>query len=201
MTETAIEKRGIDEFLELDLTRPNNLATIFTKSGFFPNIHSASQAAEKIMAGRELGLGAFASMQGIDIIQGKLRLTANVLASMVARSGKYLFRVREWTNEVCSIEFFEVSGKERESLGTATFSMADAVQAKLASKDNWKCYPRNMLWARAMSNGANAFCPDATKGIRVYTEGDFPDDEPIMRQASSGHTDELNDALEGDNNG
>ena len=36
-------------------------------------------------------------------------------------------------------------------------------------KSGWVKYPRNMLFARAMSNGVRWFAPEATGGLPVYT--------------------------------
>jgi len=163
---TALARK--DSWKEMDLAHPADLARVFSTSRLFTGVGDMAQAMVKILAGRDLGMGAFSSMQGIDIIKGKLRLTANTLASMVKLSERYDYRVKVWTDDECAVEFFQGS----DSIGTSTFTMTDAKRAGLANKDNWKCYPRNMLWARAMSNGVNAFCPDVTKGIRAYTEGD-----------------------------
>ena len=50
-------------------------------SGFFSDTRQVSQAIVKIMAGAELGVGAFASMTGVNIIQGKPAFSANLMAS------------------------------------------------------------------------------------------------------------------------
>ena len=47
--------------------------------------------------------------------------------------------------------------------------MDDAKAAGLTSKDNWKKYPRNMLFARAISNGQKWYAPDVYNGVTVYT--------------------------------
>jgi hypothetical protein len=54
------------------------------------------------------------------------------------------------------------------SIGISTFSLDDARRAGLTSNPTWKSYPRNMLFARALSNGARWFCPDVFNGP-VYT--------------------------------
>ena len=41
--------------------------------------------------------------------------------------------------------------------------------AGLDSNTNWRKYPRNMLFARAISNGARWYCPDLFGGSPVYT--------------------------------
>jgi len=55
--------------------------------------------------------------------------------------------------------------------------MQDATKAGLASQGIWKSYPRNMLYARAMSNGAKWYCPSIFGGP-VYHNGELAN-EPI----------------------
>jgi len=193
MSSNALAKQG--QMAELDLTRTTDIAKVFVQSGYWSEVGSGSKAMVKVMAGREMGIGAFTAMQGINIIKGKLQLTANLLASMVKMSDKYDYRVRELTNEICRLEFFLlVNGQEPESLGFSDFSWGDAQTAGLATGNVWKSYPRNMMFARAMSNGVNLHCPDVTKGIRAYTEGDDfgPMPEPVHEQSG------LAAALDGD---
>jgi hypothetical protein len=134
-------------------------------SGYFKDVQSASQAIVKILAGRELGFGAFASMTGVNIIQGKPTIGANLMAAAIKGTGKYNYRVVEMTDIACELEFYE-AGKP---VGKSRFTMDDAQKAGLNGKDNWKRYPRNMLFARAISNGQRWYCPDACNGVTVYT--------------------------------
>ena len=140
-------------------------ARAMSASGFFADTKLAAQAVVKILAGAELGFGPFASMTGVNIIQNKPVLAANLIAAAVNRSGKYHYRVVTMTNAECVLDFFE--GKEK--IGTSKFTMEDAGLAGLAGKDNWKKYPKNMLFARAISNGQKWFVPDAFNGATVYT--------------------------------
>jgi hypothetical protein len=146
------------------------LGEIMWKSGFFADTRSQAQAIVKILAGAELDFGPVASMNGISIISGRTTLGANLVGAAIQRSGRYRYRVVEQTNERCTIDFFEMAsgGKEREKIGSSTFSMEDARAAQLAETANWKKFPRNMLWSRAMTNGARWFCPDVFNGP-VYT--------------------------------
>lgn len=141
------------------------LGDVLAKSGFFADSRSASQAVVKVLAGRELGFGPVAAMTGINIISGRVSLSANIMAAAVKRSGRYNFRVREMTEAACKIEFFERNGDKWESVGVSTFTEADARRAGTKNMDK---YPRNMLYARAMSNGVRWYCPDVTGGP-VYT--------------------------------
>ena len=133
------------------------LGKAFAESGMFPDIKSAAQAIVKIQAGAELGIGPFQSMSGIHIISGKPTIGAGVMASMVKASGKYNYKVTEQTEKICSIEFFE--GKDM--IGTSTFTIEDA---KKAGTKNLDKFPRNMLFARAMSNGVKWYTPDVFAG-------------------------------------
>jgi hypothetical protein len=148
----------------------NNISKAFYESQMFTDIKSEAQAVVKIQAGAELDIGPFASMQGVDIIQGKLRLNAGLQASLIKKSGKYNYKILEHTDKVCSIEFFE-KWDTWQSMGVSTYTMAEAQLAGLAHKDVWKKHPKNMLFARALSNGAKWYCPDIFGGA-VYNESD-----------------------------
>ena len=141
------------------------VAKAMVASGFFTDIKQASQAIVKILAGRELGFGAFASMTGVNIIQGKPTLGANLLAAAIKRTGKYNYRIKEMTDQACELEFYE----NGQIVGPSRFTMSDAKAAGLDNKDNWRKYPRNMLFARAISNGQRWYCPDVFNGALVYT--------------------------------
>ena len=129
----------------------------FFKSGMFADIKSAQQAVVKIMAGAEMGISPFAAMSGIHIIQGKPTIGAGLMAARVKGFGKYDYRVLEHTDKVCSIEFGEKVPGGLKSLGTSTFTIEDA---KKAGTKNIDRFPKNMLFARAMSNGVKWYTPD-----------------------------------------
>jgi len=141
------------------------LGTVLAQSGFFSDAKQASQAVVKVLAGRELGFGPIASMTGVNIIQGKPAIGANLMAAKVKGSGKYNYRQVELTDEACELAFFEGN----QEIGRSRFTMQDAQRAGLNGKENWKKYPKNMLFARAISNGARWYCPDAFGGVTVYT--------------------------------
>lgn len=148
-----------------DLTR---VADMFAASGFFKDAKDAAQCGVKVLAGLESGFGAFASMTGIHLIQGKPTFGANLMAIAVKRSGRYNYRVLEHTDQICRIAFYERWGSEWQEVGISTFSIEDAKNANLMNNPTWKNYPRNMLYARAMSNGQRWYAPDAL-GITAYT--------------------------------
>jgi hypothetical protein len=137
-----------------------SLGDILAKSGYFQDTRDAAQAIVKVLAGQELGFGPVASMTGVYIVKGKVSLSANLMGAAVKRSGRYNYRVLELTDEAAEIEFFE-DGK---GIGRSRFTLQDAQKAGLNGSDNWRKYPRNMLFARALSNGVKWYCPDVTGG-------------------------------------
>lgn len=139
----------------------------FHESGMFVDIKSAAQAVVKIQAGAEIGIPPFAAMSGIHIIQGKPTIGAGLIASTVKGSGKYDYRVIQQDEKICSIDFYQ--GKEK--LGNSTFTIEDAKKAQTKNLDK---FPKNMLFARAISNGVKWFCPDVFSGP-VYVPEEMPE--------------------------
>lgn len=129
------------------------IGEVFFKSGMFSDIKSAQQAVVKIMAGQELGIPAFAAMSGIHIIQGKPTIGAGLMAAKIKGSGKYNYKVVQADEKACVIDFYE--GKEK--IGTSIFTIEDA---KKAGTKNIDKFPKNMLFARAISNGVKWYTPD-----------------------------------------
>jgi hypothetical protein len=134
-----------------------NLAKAFAESGMFADTKSAAQAIVKIQAGQEIGIPPFASMTGIHIIQGKPTIGAGLIASRLKGSGKYDYRVVEASEKVCSIDFYQGNTK----IGNSTFTIEDAKKALTKNIDK---FPKNMLFARAISNGVKWYCPDIFSG-------------------------------------
>ena len=143
-----------------------NVAEAMAKSGYFEDSKSAAQAIVKIMAGQELGLGPFASMTGIHIIKGKPGLGANLIGTLIKNDFRYDYRVLRIEDDVCEIEFFEQKALEWHSLGKSKFDKTDAAKA---GTQNMGKFPRNMLYARAMTNGAKWYTPGIFGGAPVYT--------------------------------
>lgn len=147
-----------------DFDSLEKLARACAQSGYFKDASDAAKAYVKVVAGAELGIGPVQAMTGIHIVQGKPTLAAHLIGALIKRSGRYDYRIRKHGEDCCQIEFFEGG----QSVGFSEFSMEDAKKAGLASKDVWKSYPRNMLFSRALSNGARWYCPDVFGGS-VYT--------------------------------
>ena len=157
---TALLARNVDEL--------HQLGKMCSSSGFFNDSRQAAQAMVKIAAGQELGLAPIQSMTGIHVIKNRVTLSANLMAALLKKAG-YRWKMKKFDAQECELIMFDPSGEE---LGPSSFSMKDAQAAKL-NTDNWKKYPRNMLFARAISNAARWYAPEVITGC--YTPEEMGD--------------------------
>lgn len=134
-----------------------------------------AQAIVKMQYGWEKGFGPMESIDGVDFVQGKPALGAALQASLIDQHEEYSYMVTEKSPKRVSILFYK-NGKE---LGESEFTMEMAIAANLTNKSVWKQYPINMLFARALTNGATFFCPGAVHGRSYIPEelGADPVDE------------------------
>tara|TARA_R100000654_G_scaffold41242_2_gene67363 strand:+ start:359 stop:1264 length:906 start_codon:yes stop_codon:yes gene_type:complete len=162
---------------------PMSVAEVFTKGGMFPDNKSVAECATKLIVGQGLNLTPWESMCGLHMINGKPVLGANLMAAAIKRSGKYDYRATS-TNERCDIDFLDT--RTNEVIGTTTWTLADAKRAGLTNQ-NWKKYPKAMLFARCISAGYREHCPDALGAAPVYVEqhGESEIPEPVSRPAAS----------------
>ncbi len=157
---------------QLPITEIMSIGKAFAESGMFADTKSAAQAIVKIQAGQEIGIPPFAAMTGIHIISGKPTIGAGLIASRVKGSGKYDYKVVKQDDKSCSIDFYQ--GKE--IIGNSTFTIEDAKKAQTKNLDK---FPKNMLFARAISNGVKWFCPDVFSGP-VYVPEEM--EAPVVTQ-------------------
>lgn len=172
----------------LTLTQMCDYADIFIESGIFKDATSQAQAVVKIMAGQELGLEPFAAMSELHIIDGKVTQSAGLLAKKIKQSGAYDYNISEHTDQICTITI----SRNGEVIGVESLTIAEATKRGLTQewnskaqqwrdKQNWKKHPKNMLFARVISNAVRFFCPEITGGIVAYTHDEFDpasDDAP-----------------------
>jgi hypothetical protein len=146
------------------------LGSVLARSGYFKDAKDASQAVVKILYGQEIGIGPVSAMMSIHVIEGKPAPSGNLIAARIRGSGKYDYRVREHSGDLCRIEFFALARNgDKESLGLVEFNMEDAKRAELLRNPSWRKYPRAMLFNRAISEGARVHCPEIFGGAPVYT--------------------------------
>jgi len=169
------------------LREPMELGKVFAASGIFTDIKTVAQAVVKILAGKELGLSPIESMNSLYIVKDKIAVMAEMKAARIKKSAHYDYTVDKLDDNECSISFFSVATPDRKLLGISTYTLKDAAKAGIVNKDNWRNYPRNMLWARSMSNGARWYCPDAlTSFYSVEELQDLSTDKPVVITMKNG---------------
>jgi hypothetical protein len=129
---------------------------------------------------------------------GKVTMSANTMAMLIkgwippgAKSPKYRYVLRKHTDKECVADVFERvdgftdGGKAIwawEKIGECSFTEADAVKAQLTTgpnKANYAKYPRNMLFARMISNMAKFYCADAFGGTHAYLPDELGDNVKV----------------------
>lgn len=154
-----------------------SLAQHLVKSGLFPSDRDISKAITKITLGKTLGLDPMTAMSNLIVVQGKLSMSAHLMARLIKTSGRYHYTVDEWTDKICTITLYE---KMEESQGKWTWLKHNPVSGRidefkhLMRNPTWQQYPKNMLFARTISNIARMLCPDVFGGS-VYLPDEIPD--------------------------
>jgi hypothetical protein len=166
--------KGIQALKELDFKQMMYVGELMFAAQMFTDLKSAAQAQVKIMAGQELGLAPMQSMNAFHIIHGRVAMAANTMAAKVKEHPQYDYDVKELTDQVCIIEFSKLVAGKWVPKGLSSFSAEDA---RKAGTQNMGKFPRNMLFARAMSNGVRWYCPDVFDQP-VYDEYELVNEEP-----------------------
>src|ERR1700678_2151066 len=110
-----------------NITDLREISSTLARSGYFSDAREAAQACVKVLAGLEMGVPAFAAMTGIFIVKGKACLSANIMAAIIKKSGKYDYRVTKHDKDGCCIEFYQ----EKDKIGISEFTITDATNAGL----------------------------------------------------------------------
>lgn len=168
---TAIARRS-DVGLKAQQMEVLSICRALAKSGYFGKDADESQALVKVLAGQEMGFGPIASMAGIHIVDGKPTISAGLMATALRRSPRYDYKIVYHENDGCKLDIFDGGQK----IGTSVFMKADAVAAELLGKAVWKKYPKNMYFARAISNAVRFWAPDVFDGT-VYTSEELGRDD------------------------
>lgn len=170
----------------------NSIAKTFAESGLFTDVKGQAQCFVKIMAGAEMGIPPFTAMNSFHIISGKTTMTANAIAARVKNSKRYDYRIVEKTNTRCAIDFFE----NGEKVHTEVW---DVQRARAAGTKNMDKYPDAMLFARALTAGARAVCPDVVGQYYTPEEmGAQIDDDGNYVESTARVVDKPQPQVEGD---
>lgn len=159
----------------------------------FAGIANESAAIIKIELGRELGMSAIASLQGIMFNErGGFTLSATLQGACLQRHG-YSWRVIKLTDAECHLDIYRAG----EKIGESTLTMAQAKAAKMCmqwdskagawkDKATWQSFPRNMLFARCLTNAVKWFAPEVLAGVPMYDPDELDGLPPRESGAGAG---------------
>jgi 5'-3' exonuclease len=165
--EKQLEPRSMKDSIQL--------AKIMFESRLFSAYGTPQAVLSTLIAGRELGLQAMASLRAIHIVEGKPTLSADLIRALILRSGKAeYFRCSERTAEKATFVTKRVGEPEM----ALTYTLLEATAAGLVkAKSGWEKNPADMLVARAGSKLARLVYPDVVHGI--YTKEEIEESREV----------------------
>lgn len=156
-----------------DLAEVMSLGKMLAEAGYFEDVKSQAQAVVKILYGKEMGISPMASMNGLYVYKGKVCMYADLINDKIKASGVADFRVKKLTNDEAILEWFDPRTKE--IFGESDFTIKQAEAAGLLTKVTWKAYPKNMLFARALTFGLRLFARQVF-AVTVYSVEEMQDE-------------------------
>jgi hypothetical protein len=178
---------GESKPLRYSLPELRQVGEIMFASGMFRDLKSVQQAMVKLLAGAELGYGPFQSLRAFHVIEGKPVETSGEITARIKRSGKYrmeTYFIDESGNHLdpiktkssithgCVVLIHERVDGTWIPLEPVVFTKDDAKEAGLLSKQVWKSYLRDMLFARTLTAAARRHCADIFGGP-IYGPEEF----------------------------
>jgi len=164
------------------------MAQAITKSGLF-GIKTADQAVALMLVAQSEGRHPASVASEFDIIQGRPALKSQAaLARFQAAGGKIQWVER--TDSKASAKFSHAQGGEL----LVEWTIEQARDAGLTSKQTWKQYARAMLSARVVAEGVRACYPACLNGVYLAEEVQDFDTKP--RYAKEPETIVLEDSRE-----
>lgn len=161
-----------------DVDKAMKVAEHMAKSGYFADARDVSKAVTKILFGQSIGLDPFSCMSGIIIVQGRPTLSAGTIARLIKDSGKYRWTIDEHTNDVCTLTVYEkvdTGPNTWEWIKHAPFTRRREEYKHLFKNPTWQQYPKNMLFARTITDVGKMICPEVFGGS-IYTPDEIPSD-------------------------
>lgn len=145
----------------------NVMAQTFLQSNALPaSIKNAPQLIMVFQAGYEAGLQPLESLNSYYFVNGKLALYGEMAIALVRRANHKI----EWGTCNATTATVKITRHDTGESMETTFTMEQARQRGLSSKDVWQKYPENMLKFKAFHNTARFICPDALHGVPIKEE-------------------------------
>ncbi len=135
--------------------------------GFLPaHFKTVEQVMAVMLQGKELGIPTMFALQNLFPVGGRIGMTTQLMNALARNSKQIEIFSLDDNGSIATCKVKRIGYDEI----TTTFSMDDAKQANLLSKDNWKNYPKNCRMARAMSANFRITFPDYLGGMGYTPE-------------------------------
>jgi len=138
-----------------DIDHFRMLASIASKGG---SSNGSPEALMNIMlTAKDLGISPMKAVNGgFYIVNGKISMSTALMADRIRKEG-HSIKIPEWTSQKCVI-----IGVRKDNGDSVKFeyTIEDAQSAGLLNSPNWKKFPKQMLYNRAMSTLARTLFPD-----------------------------------------
>ncbi len=147
----------------------NTMAKQAVSSKMYKGIGDEAGVMMIMLSARELGISPMMALNGgLNIIQGKVEISARMMSALIRKSGHQI-SVKECTPLQCTLVGKRCDTGETQS---ASFSVAEAQLAGLVKPGGgWQKWPKDMCFARALSRLARQLFSDVI-GIG-YVEGEI----------------------------
>jgi len=150
------------------------MSEVLVRSGFLPDsIKTPQQAVAIILAGRELGIGPWQAIQGINIIKGRPTASPQLMLALIKSSGQLEDIKIDGDAKGCTV----MMKRRGNHPFTFTFTMEDAKALGLADKPNYRTQPKVMLQWRAIGACSRIVFPDVI--MKLYTPDEMGADVTI----------------------
>lgn len=183
-----VARVSVDLGDHLDLDQIYRLSQALAQSSLLPKDlrGKPSDVLVAVLYGQELGLAPMAAIQSVYVVQGRPTISGQLWAALARRAG-HKVRVTDETAESCTVEVERADDPGHPT--TVTYTLAQAKQAGLATKDVWKQHPAAMLYARAVSTACRRACPEIALGFGDETDRVEPE-RPTLAQVAAERLDQ-----------
>ncbi len=150
-----------------DLEDTKNACKLLMQTPHYKNTGEAGMFAI-ISQSKALGVDPVLSLNGgLYFVNGRVEMSANMMNQLIRSQGHSISMSSKSTDQICILH-----GKRKDNGDTwvESFSIEEAKKAGIY-RNQWIKYPKDMLFARALSRLARRLFPDIIKGC--YVEGEI----------------------------
>lgn len=169
-----------EEIFLLDIQNTHKMCEALMKTPHYAKIGSPGIFAI-VQKAKALNINPLDALNGgLYCVNGKVEMSAQMMSQLIRQSGHSFTKDKRSDDTICILH-----GKRKDNGDTWTesFSIEDAKRAGIYKTGGvWEKFPRNMLYARALSNLARQLFSDIIKGC--YVEGEISQASPLNSPVS-----------------